>query len=415
MPTQETQPAEDVLGCCREYIHDLATSARDLSALDTAAILDRILHELGWNPIDSRAVSRRMDPDSDRVHLLLSSHDQPKIALTVYPLRKKLALRAPEQLPRTPKTEWFAATNGLEWKIWKASAPDLPFREIVLGRDESCREINAYFSREAHSGDAVKQIWSDETLGAAITATLRKHLAGSDELIALLKKALKREQHISADDEDVLNCLKRLHVRITPADEYGVPELLLQLPSPGSRPDAAARAESAAQSARTRGEGRPEPYGRARLRNSAAPEPENWPEGATHMLYRKGHAAFIRYTPRTGKTVLLPGSVMRSKTKSSFPAHSKKLREQALADGVFVQEGDVIRVTSPLTVDTPSTAATLVSGTVSNGWTSWRNQDGTLIRRPSSSVRGTRGGGLPTAPAGSTGPDVGSESAGAGA
>lgn len=383
MPIQEAQPAEDVLGCCRQYIHDLATSARELSALDTSAVSDRILQELGWNPIDSRAVSRRFDPEADRILLLLSTRGQPKISLSVFPLRKKLTLRAPEQLPRTPKTEWVAATNGLEWKIWKASAPDLPFREIVLGRNESCKELTAYFGRDAHSGDAVSKIWSDETLGTLITATLRKHLAGSEDLIALLKKTLKREEHVNAEGEDILECLKRLDVRITPADENSVPELLLQLPSPEVQPDGAAPAQSATPPARTRGPATP--YSRARMRNSSAPEPESWPKGATHMLYRKGHAAFIRYTPQTGKTVLLPGSVMRSKTKSSFPTHSKKLREQALSGGAFVQEGEVIRVVEPLTVDTPSTAATLVAGTVSNGWTSWRNRDGTLIRRPSGS------------------------------
>lgn len=390
MPASREQQPHDRLGWHLGYIRDMSSAAHHLSALDTAALVDRVLATIGWDPIDPRSVSRTVTSAGDRVRILLSIEGRPKVSLTVFPLHESLPAQVPdESSSRNGSTDWIAATNGLAWKIWKAGASEAPFREIMASDSAADQTVSAYFSRDSHANQMVDQIWSDETLGAAIAAVLKKHLAGSDELIALLKKDLERDRRISAEPDAIAESLRRLEIRVDRAGNAA---------EPAPRRIAAASSETASERAISREEGidaaepAQESSGKRRLQLTSELKPGEWPEGATHVLKRKGLASFIRYNQKTGKVVILPGSVMRIQTKSSFPSHHKRLREQAVAEGIFVPDGDILRVVAPFPVDTPSAAATLVSGTVSNGWTSWRTPAGNLIRRPPGSAKIARGG-----------------------
>lgn len=112
------------------------------------------------------------------------------------------------------------------------------------------------------------------------------------------------------------------------------------------------------------------------------PDDVNWPKDATHFMHRSGHTSFISYNPETHETHVLPGTIMRVKFSKSMPKFHAKLRERALIDGQIVQDGAMLRVVRPIKLDTPSGAASFVGGSVSNGWTSWRDRDDVLIVRP---------------------------------
>lgn len=74
---------------------------------------------------------------------------------------------------------------------------------------------------------------------------------------------------------------------------------------------------------------------------------------------------------------------MRRASRASFPQHHLMLRESAIVTGQLVPDSDLLRVFSPLTLDTLSTAATLVAGTVVNGWSARRDRQGKPIERMS--------------------------------
>lgn len=156
------------------------------------------------------------------------------------------------------------------------------------------------------------------------------------------------------------------------SDSPALPEILGILLPTAQRATLTARAEAARLKLAT---------GRPWLAANTPGGDVVWPEDATHMLRRKGCASFIRYSPERQRVDLLRGSVMLAATRSSFPRYHKALRNDALMQGYFVQDGDLIRVIHACPLDTPSTAATLVSGTVDNGWTSWRDREGKPIPR----------------------------------
>jgi hypothetical protein len=216
--------------------------------------------------------------------------------------------------------------------------------------------LRLYLSRRAHAVGLVERHDLRRRLCALIDAEVSKALDGSPDLEDQLMRHLP---YLGEANVDLAGVLKEL----LPADRAV------------SDKSAPPRARFASASW---------------YKNNTPGGDVVWPEGATHMLRRKGCASFIRYAPDRGTVDLLPGSVMRAATRASFPQHHQSLRHEALVRGYLVGDGDLLRVAAALPLETPSTASTFVSGTVENGWTAWRDRDGMPIPRELSRERRLR-------------------------
>jgi hypothetical protein len=106
-----------------------------------------------------------------------------------------------------------------------------------------------------------------------------------------------------------------------------------------------------------------------------------WPSRATHCMKRKGCVAYIEYDPASGQAILLPGSLLRARTGSSFPSHLRIIRERALSSLLLVPEGVHLRLAGDLPLSGPSAAAAQVAGTGVNGWLLWFDRQGQPIKR----------------------------------
>ncbi|MDO6964583.1 DUF4357 domain-containing protein [Rhizobium alvei] len=95
----------------------------------------------------------------------------------------------------------------------------------------------------------------------------------------------------------------------------------------------------------------------------------------THLPKRPQDKAFLRYAD--GAYTLLAGSRINAKTTDSLPANVRKLRDQLIADGDLIDNGDHLDLRRDIPFSKPSPASALVKGRSSTGYLDWlREGDG---------------------------------------
>jgi hypothetical protein len=335
--------ADDVAAVC---------GSGQLGVLDRAHQVERLLSALGWNVSNPREMSRNCSGDGHVVTFTLSVEGLRSLLIRVSDGVDEASLHLP-----TATSDWLVTTNGLDWRVASGTrqVPDESFR---ISDTSGSDRLQAYISKRAHTYGLVER----HELRRRLRATLEA------EISRALEAAPAAEKRLIARLSD------------SSAGAPGLGELLaILLP-----PEPVGTASAAPPPARSRG-----PHTLWLLANTPGGDIV-WPEDATHMLLRKGCASFIRYLSEGQRIELLPGSVMLAATRSSFPRYHQALRTDALVRGYFVPDGVFLRVAHPYPVDTPSAAATLVAGTVDNGWRAWCDRAGLPIARLDSPPRKRR-------------------------
>lgn len=74
------------------------------------------------------------------------------------------------------------------------------------------------------------------------------------------------------------------------------------------------------------------------------------------------------------------GALGRAETKVMLPGY-EQLRERLKREGILVEEGDRLRLTKSFLFDSPSAAASVLSGGNKNGRTEWRDEAGRTLKK----------------------------------
>lgn len=99
-------------------------------------------------------------------------------------------------------------------------------------------------------------------------------------------------------------------------------------------------------------------------------------EGLRLVCSFKGHVAHGVYTDEG--LIVLAGSELAKEFSKSIDPHSKDLRIQ-LAMDITDEEGEILRLKKDILFGTPSAASGFVLARSSNGWTSWKGEDGRTL------------------------------------
>lgn len=314
-----------------------ASKTQPLSTLDRAHQIERVLSALGWNIADPTEVTRHGVEDGSAVSLELNVTGVQSLLVTVCNTMND------RSDPPQQSAGWAVVTDGVLWQVWP-SEREGSSKGILTTSKNAGEELDRYLSKRAHAFEMVDRLEISRRISALVEAEVDRILTGSSSLV----------------DQTIGNLPDIVAAK---AAEVG----FLDVHPAAGGPTPSWTATTLAS---------------APWRSANCPGADIvWPYGATHILRRKGCASFIRWSRDRRAVELLPGSVMRSATRASFPSHHRQLREEALLRGYIVPDSDLLRVVTVLLLDTPSTAATLVSGTVENGWTAWRDREGKPIPR----------------------------------
>jgi hypothetical protein len=109
---------------------------------------------------------------------------------------------------------------------------------------------------------------------------------------------------------------------------------------------------------------------------ASTPETAAQPAQSATFTYT-GEGCMATAVVSSGDLVVLKGSIARLIQAGALPNGAKKLREQMLADRVLEQTSDGLLFTADRQFDSPSMAASVVSGNSVNGRTAWRLKNGT--------------------------------------
>jgi len=83
----------------------------------------------------------------------------------------------------------------------------------------------------------------------------------------------------------------------------------------------------------------------------------------------------------SGGFVVLEGAIGSATDVPSFSDAMAAKRQQMIDSGLFVREGDLLRLTRDTVFGSPSTAAALLMGRNTNGRTQWKTADGKTLRQ----------------------------------
>ena len=102
-------------------------------------------------------------------------------------------------------------------------------------------------------------------------------------------------------------------------------------------------------------------------------------EGMDQVFMLKQRGANARGTMSDEGFVILAGSRGPVEVTGSYEDGKKALRQKLIERGVLKVEGDEIVFAEDYLLGTPSGAAVLVCGRITNGWTAWTNDKGVTI------------------------------------
>jgi hypothetical protein len=115
---------------------------------------------------------------------------------------------------------------------------------------------------------------------------------------------------------------------------------------------------------------------------SAFEKPDEASPGAMapERLYLKGKDTKAEGLETSEGFLVFKGALARSAAVPSIHAYGLDLRDSLTAAGVFVPEGEHLRLTEDHLFNSPSTAAMVLQGRTSNGRIEWKNEAGTSLK-----------------------------------
>jgi hypothetical protein len=97
-------------------------------------------------------------------------------------------------------------------------------------------------------------------------------------------------------------------------------------------------------------------------------------------LYLKGKDTRAEGRETSDGLLVYQGALARSATVPSIHAYALAMRDNLTAAGVFVDDGDHLRLTEDHLFNSPSTAAMVLQGRTSNGRIEWKNAAGKSLK-----------------------------------
>lgn len=316
--------------------------AHDLSLLDRAFQVERVLLALGWDMADPHEATRMESNPAKCVFIRLNLAGSASLVIAVQEIIAQT--RPPRSASKLFDTEWTLTTNGVHWVVWRRDAIHNPVETISLTEADAEESLKGYASKGAHAAGGISR--------AIRLRRLSRLFEGG------LARLLDRHPNL----ESILN----LRLAEGGTGEHEIFDIVDDLRAAWKDP--------------IPGRGNPLPRASAPwLSNNCPGGDVVWPNEATHMLKRKGCVSYISCVRGRRSVDLLPGSVMRRGYGASFPAYHSKLRESAIVRGSLIPDNDYLRVFTTIELDTPSTAAIFVAGSVENGLAAWRDRNGKPI------------------------------------
>ncbi len=113
---------------------------------------------------------------------------------------------------------------------------------------------------------------------------------------------------------------------------------------------------------------------------TAATPPEVATEENSARLYLKTQLTEAEGEDRSQGFLVFEGAVGRKEKMVMMPGY-EQLRERLIQEGVLAQDGDRVRLTKSHLFDSPSAAASVLSGGNKNGRTEWRDASGRSLKQ----------------------------------
>jgi hypothetical protein len=301
-----------------------------LTASDVLAmIVHPVLSALGWDVRNSDQV-RHFDNHS----LRLTTRSQTSMLIALTPFGSEGAPFGHSDRPMTDPL--LMESNGASWALYSIDDTQTPLRICDITRDEG---LQFFQDLSPHRIEhlACPPTRPDDSLDDKV----RRVIMGSSEQSRDILKAVRDGiGHHSAPvtDRDVLHALKRI---VSQASDI----------TSSTHPDHAQLTSEASE-----------------------PKPSSWPKDATHILRRREALAYLRYRPRSGSSILLPGSVLTARTGRSLYRHQVEARQRAERDRQIGYVGDHLQVLVPIPFSDPRQAATFACGALIKESTVWKSR-----------------------------------------
>lgn len=395
----------------------LAKRSLELTSADTMALCaEPVLEALGWDIRNPSHVRRR---DGETLRLM----EQGKPVMTLHALAMDADL--PESItPDEEEIDWMAVTNGVDWAIFSQRNPSKVLRKVSLQTVATAKEgleTMLMLQQGSIRKGALAETFAPAVLDDSVAKSLAHHLEGSDALISVILQDLESEG-IRADASEVRAALARQGgtQQAAPAEE-AVTEEKPKKAAAARKPRAKkttgtkgavkkAPAKSAAKKAsasktKTQGDAKTDAKSKAAASkpvstsqdqsddkaaaaktassDEANPAPIDWPKEASHVMQRKQVVAYIDYDKKTGKSTLLPGSILNGKAGKSLNPAMIRAREQSLEDGSLKEQGHMAVLTTPMEFENPRLAATFAAATLVKDMSAWKTRKGEPLAEPS--------------------------------
>lgn len=321
-------------------VHEVRRHASGQPQMPASGVIASIIHPLlaaiGWDVQDP---DRTQHLDDHAIMLKVNQSTACKVV--VLALARPIPADFAQSIPGTVPLK--LVTNGVDWRLHSKVHPSCPERSACL----FAPDFQAFWERlspasvaDIASGSAVSQ----DELDAKMSRALLDHIISSTDIIAKLRRHIAIDPaHVS--DEELLRALGRI---VTRASE-----------------DDLRRANASTLNASVR---------------SKSAHGGDWPADATHVLRRKGVAAFLSYRRKTGSSLLLAGSVISDKTGRSLYKSQVEARLAAERSQQIGHVNGSLRVLSAIPFQNPKQAASFACGALIKDPSVWKTKGGTSLK-----------------------------------
>lgn len=371
----------------------LAKRSLELTATDTMALCaEPVLEALGWDIRNPTHVRRR-----DGETLRLMEHGKPVMTLHAVAIGAEL----PDRIePDEDDIDWMAVTNGVDWAIFSQRNPSKVLRKVSLQTAASAKEgLDTMLMLQQGSirKGALAETFAPAVLDQNVAKSLARHLEGSDALVSAILQDLEQDG-IRADAAEVRAALGRQgHAASSTSTEAPAAEEAPRESAPARKPTAKKAAASKrtskkapAKSSAKKSTGQksaadakskavasePAEEQSSEASGGTNPTAPDWPKQASHVMQRKQVVAYLDYDKKTGKSILLPGSVLNGKIGKSLNPAMQRAREQSLEDGSLKEQGNMAVLTVPMEFENPRLAATFAAATLVKDMSAWKTRKG---------------------------------------
>lgn len=407
--TETPSTLQETLKSLTPILHE----AMDLSAHDVLAIIvEPILVSLGWDVRDPRQARR---PDASATLKLISSGE---VSLTVFATSSLDTVPDALEKEIIGDGEWIVVTNGSEWNIFNHQYPGQPLRALSIKTTDSqdaALPLLSKLSHETFQKDGLTQAWISEAIDHDIERVLTQHLDGSAQLIEAIRNGLS-ETGIVASEADIRGALSRINILLGDMKTTQDPAISATAPEADPLPEETGQAKTAAKPTTRKAGKAQKATGKKAVKKKAGatkakaaasktatpatetavarktpsktavklptqPEDLGWPDDATHVMHRKKNIAFIKHNAKTGRSILLPKSLIVEKVGKTLGKGLQKIRNDAIEAGdIEMFGGGMLQVKKPIDLPSPRAAASLAAAALVKDITAWKNKNGKSLQ-----------------------------------